>query len=89
VIQYAGGNGSTKEKAVIIKGANSELEGVDAAFNYIERKFGYFEIESTTLIDEVDKKFDLMNITSVSGNKEKVWFDVTSYYGKDHFPDKF
>jgi len=88
VIQYAGGNGSTKEKAVIIKGANSELEGVDAAFNYIERKFGYFELESTTLIDEGDKKFDQMNIISFSGRKEIVWFDITAYYGKDHFPDK-
>ena len=88
MIQYAGGNGSTKEKAVIIKGANSELEGVDAAFNYVERKFGYFELESTTLIDEGDKKFDQMNIISFSGRKEKVWFDVTGYFGKDHFPDK-
>ncbi len=36
MIQYRGGNGSSKEKAVIIVGAESELGGVDAQFEYIE-----------------------------------------------------
>jgi hypothetical protein len=83
MIQYKGGNGSSKEKAVIIVGAESELGGVDAQFEYIERKCGFFEIESQSFFDEGDRKFDCLNVIGVTGNKEELWFDVTDYYGMD------
>ena len=71
MIQYKGGNGSSKEKAVIIVGAESELGGVDAEFDYIERKCGYFEIESQSFYDEGERQFDHMNIIGVTGIKKK------------------
>ena len=37
MIQIKGGNGSTKEKAIRIIGADTELKGIDVEFNYIER----------------------------------------------------
>jgi len=35
-MQYKGGDGSSKEKAVIIVGAESELSDMDAHFEYID-----------------------------------------------------
>ena len=81
MIQYRGGNGSSKEKAVITVGAESEPGGVDAQFEYIEHKCGFFEIESQLFFDEGDKQFDCLNVIGVTGNKEEMWFDVTDYYG--------
>jgi len=83
MIQFRGGNGSSKEKAVIIVGAESELGGVDAQFEYIEHKCGFFEIESQSFFDEGDRQFDCLKVIGVTGNKEELWFDVTDYYGMD------
>ena len=68
---------------MIIVGAESELEGVDAEFEYIEHKCGFFEIESQSFFDEGDRKFDCLNVIGITGNKEELWFDVTDYYGMD------
>jgi hypothetical protein len=75
VIQIKGGNGSTKEKAIRIVGADTELKGIDAEFNYIERKVGYFEIESQAFLDEGTKKYDCINVTGITGKKKELWFD--------------
>jgi hypothetical protein len=52
MIQYKGGDGSSKEKAIIILGPSNEREGVEAEFNYIDRKCGDFEIESQAFVDD-------------------------------------
>ena len=83
MIQIKGGNGSTKEKAIRIIGADTELQGIDVEFNYMEGKVGYFEIESQAFLDEGDKKYDCMNVVGVTGNKKELWFDITDYYGKE------
>ena len=44
MIQIKGGNGSSREKAVIILGTNNEREGIDVEYNYIVRKLGYFDL---------------------------------------------
>ena len=83
MIQYKGGDGSSKEKAIIILGVDSELEGVDAEYDYIKRKYGYFEMDSQILLDEGDKQYDKMNISYAQGKKKELWFDITEFYGKD------
>lgn len=84
MLQYKGGNGSSKEKAIIIHGVYSEWEGVDAEYNYLERKYGDFEIESQSFVDDGDKKYDNM-ILSYSQNQKKanLWFDITNFYGRE------
>jgi hypothetical protein len=61
----------------------SEFEGMDAEHNEIERRFGYFEIDSQLFFDEGDKKFDCLNIISVTEQKKEIWFDITDFYGKE------
>ena len=71
-----------KKKQFRIVGADTELKGIDAEFNYIERKVGYFEIESQAFLDEGIKKYDCMKVVGVTGKKKELWFDITDYYGK-------
>jgi hypothetical protein len=84
MIQYNGGNGTSKEKAIIIHGIYTEWEGVDAEYDYMERKYGDFEIESQTFLDEGDKKYDNINISyALNGKKKEIWFDITDFYGRE------
>ena len=80
---YRGRDGSSKDKAVIILGANTAREAIDVEYNYIESKVGYFEIGSQTCVDDGDKKYDNMNISyALNGNKKELWFDITDFYGR-------
>ena len=83
MMQYKGGDGLSKEKAVIIVGANNEIEGVDAEYDYLESKIGDIEIESQTYIGEKDKSYDVLKIKLANGIREEIWFDITNFYGKD------
>jgi hypothetical protein len=83
MIQYKGGDGSSKEQAIIILGAANETAGVDAEYDYLESKYGVFEIESQTYIGDKDKSYDVLNIKLADGIREEIWFDITNFYGKD------
>jgi hypothetical protein len=84
MIQFKGGNGSSKEKAIIIHGVYTEWEGVDAEYNYLERKYGDFEIESQSFVDDGDKKYDNMHISyALNEKKKELWFDITNFYGRE------
>lgn len=84
MIQFKGENRSSKEKAIIIHGVYTEWEGVDTEYNYLERKYGDFEIESQTFIDDGDRKYDIVNISyALNGKKKELWFDITNFYGKE------
>ena len=86
MILFKGGNGLTKEEAVIILGAKDETEGVDAEYNWLEEKYGEENVEwemvDQTLLDEGDKQFDLLKIKFSNGNTKEFWFEITGFYGK-------
>lgn len=82
MIKYKGGDGSNKEKAIIISGAESEFEGVDAEYNYLDSKLGEYELVSQDLLDEGDNQYDVLNIKLHGSEEKEVWFDITDFYGK-------
>lgn len=83
MIQYKGGSGSSEQKAVIILGAESELEGVDAEYEYIQSLHTNFELESQTFLDEKNKKYDILTIKLPGGAKKDIWFDISDFYGRE------
>lgn len=84
MIQIKAGNGSNKEKAIIIYGIYSEWEGVDAEYNYFELKYGNFEIELQSFVDDGDKKYDTINISyALNEKKKELWLDITNFYGRE------
>ena len=86
MIQYKGGDGSSKEKGIIIFGAKNEFEGVDAEYTWLEQKYGNAEVDwemiDQTLLDEGDRQFDLLRRKFLSGETKEFWFDITEFYGK-------
>jgi hypothetical protein len=78
VIQYKGGDGSSKEKAVLIL-ANNETDGVDTEYDYLDSRFGEYELVSQQFIGEPDKQYDLLRIRLPDGTEKEVWLDITVY----------
>ena len=73
MIQYKGGDGSTKQEAIIILEAENEMGGVDAEYDYLESKYGEYELISQELIDEDDKKYDMLRIQLSEGIIPIIW----------------
>lgn len=82
MIQYKGGDGSAKEKAVIILGAKIEFERVYAEYDYLDKKFGGYEFLDQTFIGEDQKQYDILKIQLLDGSSKEVWFDISEFYGK-------
>ena len=83
MIQYKGGGGSSEQEAVIILGAENELEGVDAEYEYIQSLYTNFELDSQTFLEKRNKKYDILTIKLPGGNKKDIWFDITDFYGRE------
>jgi len=84
MIKYRG-DGSSKDKAIIILGANSDLEGVDAEYNYLESLYGEQNVEwrldEQTLINDGEKYYDVLRIEFRNQKQVTFWFDITNFYG--------
>lgn len=83
MIQYKGGNGSSEQEAVIILGAESELEGVDAEYEFIQSLHSDFELDCQTFLEKRNKKYDILTIKLPGGTKKDIWFDISEFYGRE------
>jgi hypothetical protein len=80
-VKYEGGDGSSLEKAVIIKGAKGEEEGVNAEYAWLAKKHPGYKMHEQSLLGEKGRKYDVITI-EVGGKKFEVFFDITDYFGK-------
>ena len=83
MIQYKERAGSSKEKAIIILEAESELEGVDTEYRYLDFHYKCWQLDEQTLILDQGKQYDIIAIILPEGSKEEVWFDITNFYGRE------
>ena len=86
MVEYAGGDGSSKEKAIIIKGAASSMEGIAAEYQYLSDRFGVrgsdWSLELQSLVQEKGKSYDVMNLLLKDGSKLTLYFDISEFFGK-------
>lgn len=80
-ISYSGGDGSSLEKAVIIKGATEET-GVRAEYSYIEKHYPGFKRGAQSLQNSKGRMFDAIEFTTADGKKKTIYFDITDFFGK-------
>jgi hypothetical protein len=79
MIQFNGGDGSSKEEAIIIHGVYTEWGGVDAEYRYLDFHYKGWQLDEQTLILNKDMQYDLMVIILLDGSKKDVWFDITEF----------
>lgn len=89
MVTYKGGDGSSIDDAIEIQGASSIEEGVTSEYQYISNRFGKrgidWELEEQRLrsFDEIGKHYDMINIRLMDGTKKTLYFDITSFFGKE------
>ena len=83
-VHFAGGDGSSQEKAVIVLGAN-ESSGVQAEYLWLAAHFPGYQRGQQGLIQgqgQGGKSYDVLDFTTAYGTKRTVYFDITDYFGK-------
>jgi hypothetical protein len=80
-VSYAGGDGSSFERAIVIK-ASDEKTGVDAEYAYIARHYPGYRRGRQGLADRKGHAFDILDFTTKEGKKHTLYFDITSFFGK-------
>lgn len=86
-VVFGGGDGSSLVRAVIITNAKSSYQGIQAETVYLEKTHGIRNLDwrmvSQDLLEAKNKTYDVLTIEKVASKKEvKVYFDITSFYGK-------
>ncbi len=86
-IEYLGGDGSTLEKAIIIKHAENEFHGILAEYAYLEKKYGkrgvVWQSNQQSLSEHERRKYDILKIELLSSKEILTYyFDITNFYGK-------
>lgn len=80
-ISYAGGDGSSFAKAVVIKGGNEET-GVHAEYAYLDRHYPGYQKGSQGVFNKKKRVYDQLEFTTARGDKKTIYFDITGFYGK-------
>jgi len=80
-VSFAGGDGTSIEKAVVILGA-TEATGVHAEYEWLDSHYPGWKGHDQALANAGKKVYDVMNFTLPDGSKHTVFFDITDYFGK-------
>jgi len=80
-VRYAGGDGSSVAKAVVILGATEE-SGVLAEYRWLDARFPGWKGGDQSLLNQDKKVYDVMNFTLPDGSRHSIFFDITDYFGK-------
>ena len=85
-ITFSNNNGESIEDAIIIRNAQTDLEGVDAEYYYLEKRFGKkgpdWNLDQQSLMNEDGAYYDAMDITLSDGRTLTIYFDITDFLGK-------
>ena len=82
-VVFEGGDGTTIEKAVIIKNAKGEMEGIEAESKWIRKIHPGWIKGIQALLNEKGKFYDRIEYkTPPSGETKVIFFDITDFFGK-------
>lgn len=79
-ITYKGGDGSSFEKAVVIVGATSSMDGVPAEGKWLKKKYGSYEKLQQGLVQHEGKFYDVITIRTKKGKEVVVYFDISGFF---------
>jgi hypothetical protein len=81
-IIYAGADGSTQDKAILMQGATSDSEATAAEYVYLRKHYPGCKMNWQTLVDGAKRTFDQLDFTDTDGHKHPIFFDITATNGK-------
>jgi len=89
-IVYKGGDGSSVQRAIIIKKAITLKEGIGAEYAYIEKELGQRRVDwepiEQYLHPDYRKMYDIIKVNIIGTNETKFFcFDITDFFGNNKF----
>jgi len=81
-ITYGGGDGSSYDKAVIIKGAPSDYIGDLAEYHWLAFTYPGYRLKRQSLYFNHGKAYDLLDLKTQDNQSKTVYFDISDFYTK-------
>lgn len=82
LITFEGGDGSSLEKAVVIRGARDTREGLSAQSLFASKMFWGLRRHNQNSTRSGQRTFDQIEFINPQGERRTLFFDVTDYHGK-------
>ena len=80
-VSFSGGDGSSVEKAVVIKAPNSFV-GIRAEYSWIRKNHPDWQLERQSVLNAGGKIYDRMDFQTLDGRRVTLYFDITDFHGK-------
>jgi hypothetical protein len=85
-IKFRGGDGSSCEARIRIKGAVNANTGVAAEHHWIRARYPGYQVMKQSLIDCEDEPTDRMTLVNVVGDQRTVYFEISDFFPKKYVP---
>jgi hypothetical protein len=77
---YGGGDGLSQKKAVVLKIA-SDVGGIASEYVWVDHTYPGSKTLLQALTPWMDgKRYDILTVETVTGQRIKLWFDITAMY---------
>jgi hypothetical protein len=81
-LAFAGGDGSSREQAVIILKARHREVGLLAETMWLQRKYPGCHHNTLVTLNAASRHYDRFEIATAEGNTRRVYFDTTEFADK-------
>lgn len=81
-VKFSGGDGSSIEQAIMVEGAQNEMVGVSSERQWLRTHFANMNLGTQSLLRKNGRAYDRFDLSSASGEKKTIFFDITGYFGK-------
>src|SRR6266481_8946970 len=78
-VTYAGGNGTSIEQAVILRGATL-LSGPRSEHDFLARHYPGYELRRQSLKEQDDRRYDVLEFTTADGENKAIYFDISDSF---------
>jgi hypothetical protein len=85
-ITFRGGDGSTCQSRLLIRGAPNVDAGVAAERQWIRAKYPGYRLKGQSLVDCEEEPTDQVTIVNVAGDERTLFFDISDFFSKEFVP---
>jgi len=77
---FVGGDGTSCEQAIVIRGAANEWEGVASEYRYLTERHPGWTLKGQSLVRSGERSFDLLEFATADGTARRACFDISEFY---------
>jgi len=81
-VTFAGADGSSCKKAVVVEKAANNFEGIAAEKAWIAWKYPGAKVKGQAVSGARNKTFDTLEIETAGGELKNICFDITDFFGQ-------